>query len=103
MRIKLYIAALTVATLLVVGAIVYAERSRPREITLSVEGMVCEGCEEHLREKLLDARGVQSVAPSHIDEQVTIVVAGWSHANEAELREIINRAGYETTGTQEEH
>jgi P-type Cu2+ transporter len=86
---------LTVITLLVAGAIVYAERSRPREITLPVQGMVCEGCEEHLREKLLDAPGVKSVAPSHKEKQVTVVVAGWSRADEAELREIIKRAGYE--------
>ena len=89
------IVILTVATLLVAGAIVYAERSRPREITLPVQGMVCEGCEEHLREKLLEATGVKSVAPSYKDEEVTVVVAGWMHADEAELREIIKRAGYE--------
>ncbi len=89
------ILGLTVVTLVVAGAIVYAERSRPREITLPVKGMVCEGCEEHLRDKLLDAPGVESVVPSHEEAQVTIVVAGWSRANEPELREIIKRAGYE--------
>jgi Cu2+-exporting ATPase len=87
---------LPVLTLLIAGAIVYAERTRPREVTLPVKGMVCEGCEEHLREKLLEARGVQSAAASHKDGQVTIVVAGWSHAEEPELREIIKRAGYES-------
>lgn len=95
MKTKLPIVALSVLTLLVAGAIVYAERSRPREITLPVKGMVCEGCEEHLRKKLLDATGVKSVAPSHEEAQVTIVVAGWSHAGEKELRDIIERAGYE--------
>jgi Cu2+-exporting ATPase len=88
---------LPVLTLLVAGAIVYAERTRPREITLPVKGMVCDGCEDHLRDKLLEARGVQSAAASHKDGQVSIVVAGWSHAEEPELREIIRRAGYEST------
>jgi Cu2+-exporting ATPase len=96
MSARIRIVALSIATLLVAGAIVYAERTRPREITLPVKGMVCEGCEEHLREKLLEARGVQSAAASHKDGQVTIVVAGWSHAEEPELREIIKRAGYES-------
>jgi copper chaperone CopZ len=95
MKINIRIVALTVITLLIAGAIVYAERARPREITLPVKGMVCEGCEEHLREQLLDAPGVKSVAPSHQDAQVTIVVSGWSHADERELCGIIKRAGYQ--------
>jgi copper chaperone CopZ len=99
MMTKLRIAALSLLTLLVAGAIVYAERTRPREITLPVQGMVCEGCEEHLREKLLDAPGVRSATPSHKDKQVTVVVAGWSKASEEELREIVERAGYEPTDT----
>jgi Cu2+-exporting ATPase len=96
MSARIRIVALSIATLLVAGAIVYAERTRPREITLPVKGMVCEGCEEHLRVKLLAAQGVQAAVPSHEDGQVTIVVAGWSQAEEPELREIIKRAGYES-------
>jgi copper chaperone CopZ len=92
---RLAVLILIGATVLVAGTIVYAERARPREITLPVAGMVCEGCEAHLREKLLDAPGVKSARPSYKDEQVTVVVAGWSHASEKELREIIKRAGYE--------
>lgn len=95
MRSKTQILALILATFFVAGAIVYAERTRPREITLPVKGMVCEGCEEHLRDKLLEARGVQSAVASHKEGQVAIVVAGWTHAEEPELREIIKRAGYE--------
>jgi copper chaperone CopZ len=95
MKTKLQILALTIATLLVAGAIVYAERVRPREITIPVKGMVCEGCEKHLREKLIEAPGVTSVAPSHKERQVAIVVSGWSRADESELREIIRVAGYE--------
>ena len=49
-----------------------------------------------LRVKLLAAQGVQAAVPSHEDGQVTIVVAGWSQAEEPELREIIKRAGYES-------
>ena len=99
MRSKTQILALLLATFFVAGAIVYAERTRPREITLPVKGMVCEGCEEHLREKLLAAEGVQSATPSHKDGHVTVVVAGWSRAEEAELREIIKRAGYESAAS----
>ena len=95
MKTNIRIVVLTVITLLVAGAIVYAERSRPREITLPVKGMVCEGCEEHLRKKLLEASGVKSVAPSHQAGEVAIIVSGWSHAEAPELREIIDRAGYE--------
>ncbi|MEX2141992.1 MAG: heavy metal-associated domain-containing protein [Pirellulales bacterium] len=100
MKTILRIIALSVLTLLVAGAIVYAERSRPREISLPVQGMVCEGCEEHLREKLLDAPGVKSAAPSHEEKHVTVIVSGWSHADEPELREIIKRAGYEPGKTE---
>ena len=100
MKAKTQVVVLTVLTLLAAGAIVYAERTRPREIILPVQGMVCEGCEEHLREKLLEAPGVRSALPSHKDQQVTIVVAGWAHADAAELREIVKRAGYETADSQ---
>jgi copper chaperone CopZ len=100
MRTNFRIVALTALTLLVAGAIVYAERSRPRQIIVPVEGMVCEGCEEHLREKLLSASGVESVAPSHKEAQVTVVVAGWLHADDTELREIIKRAGYKPIETE---
>ena len=96
MRSKPQILALILATFFIAGAIVYAERTRPREFTLPVAGMVCEGCEQHLRDKLLEARGVQSAVASHKDGQVAIVVAGWSHAEEPELGEIIKRAGYES-------
>jgi copper chaperone CopZ len=95
MKLNVRLVSLAVLTLLLAGAIVYAERSRPREITLPVQGMVCEGCEQHLRAKLLDAPGIQSVVPSHEDARVTIVVSGWSRVDEVKLREIIKRAGYE--------
>jgi Cu2+-exporting ATPase len=91
----LQILALTVATLLVAGAIVYGERVRPREIEVPVQGMVCEGCEENLREKLLDAPGVRSAVASHKDQLVTVVVAGWSHAEAEDIRTIVKKAGYE--------
>jgi copper chaperone CopZ len=97
MKWNIRVFVLPVLTLFVAGAIVYAERTRPREITLPVKGMVCAGCEEHLRDELLEVRGVQSAVASHEDGQVTIVVAGWSHAEEPELREIIKRAGYESS------
>ena len=96
MKSNIRIVVLPILSLLVAGAIVYAERTRPRQIALPVKGMVCEGCEEHLRDELLEARGVQSAVASHKDGRVTIVVAGWSHAEEPELREIIKRAGYES-------
>jgi Cu2+-exporting ATPase len=95
MKTRLQFVALTVVTLLIVGAIVYAERTRPREITIPVKGMVCEGCEEHLREKLLRVPGVAAATPSHHDGQVTVVVGGWSRPDEEVLAELIKKAGYE--------
>jgi copper chaperone CopZ len=95
MKLKLQIFALTVATILVAGAIVYAERVRPHEIVVPVKGMVCEGCEEHLCEMVRQAPGVRSVTASHQDERVTVVVAGWSQADDLDIRAIVKRAGYE--------
>ncbi len=89
------IVILSIVSLFVGGAIVFAERSRPRSISIPVKGMVCEGCEQHLCDKLSAAPGVTSVSASHKEELVTIVVGGWTHANEEELRAVIKRAGYE--------
>jgi copper chaperone CopZ len=81
-------------TALVAGAIVYGERVRPREITLPVKGLVCESCEKQLRNRLLSTPGVAAARPSHEVQQVTVVVQGWTRPDEAELQDIIERAGY---------
>jgi Cu2+-exporting ATPase len=91
----LAILALSAATLFVAGAIVYAERTRPRELVIPVKGMVCEGCEEHLREELLELPGVTSVAASHKDEQVTLILQGWTRADREIVESTVKKAGYE--------
>jgi Cu2+-exporting ATPase len=92
---KVAILALSAATLLVAGAIVYAERTRPRELVIPVRGMVCEGCEQHLREELLELPGVTSAVASHKDEQVTLVLEGWTRADRETIESTVKRAGYE--------
>lgn len=95
MKTKVYVAVLIVSTVLVTGAIVYAERVRPREITLPVKGMVCDSCEQVLRDRLLSTPGVTGATASHQDQQVTVVVEGWTRPDESQLQDVIKRAGYE--------
>jgi copper chaperone CopZ len=92
---RITIAALVFLTVLVTGAIVYAERVRPREITLPVKGMVCDSCEQVLRNRLLSTPGVTGATASHEDQQVTVVVEGWTRPDESQLHDVIKRAGYE--------
>lgn len=86
---------LIVATLLVFGGIAYVESAiRPRERALQVEGMVCEGCAEHLQEQLSQIAGVRSAEVSQEQSQAIVVVDGWSPPSNELLVEAVRKAGY---------
>ena len=94
-RTKRVLIALCAATVLVVAAIALVEAAhRPRELVIPVSDMTCKGCEASLRDKLAELPGVIQVDPSHQNDQVSVLVDGWSGPEQAVLEAAILRAGY---------
>lgn len=45
-----------------------------KEICLKVKGMMCEGCENRVKNTLMDMEGVSEVKPSYKEEKVVVIV-----------------------------
>ncbi len=63
-------------------------------ITLTVTGMMCPHCEQHVTKALLALEGVASCSASHKDNTVTITLNTPS-ATSADIKAAITQAGYE--------
>ena len=63
------------------------------EITLTVTGMTCGGCENAVRRAVSSIAGVASVTASHSDNRVTVEYDS-SKADRAAIAQAISRAGY---------
>ena len=64
-----------------------------KEIELSVEGMMCEGCEKRVENALKNVKGVSSVMASH--EKRKVIVKYESNISEDVIKEKIEDLGYE--------
>lgn len=64
---------------------------------LKVEGMMCGNCEKHVNEAIKKAFAVKSVSSSHISGET--VIASENEIPDAELRAVIEDAGYELKGS----
>jgi copper chaperone CopZ len=65
-------------------------------ITLNVEGMKCGGCEATVRSQLQDISGVLSVLAIHQENRVPVEYDA-NLTRIEEIKNIINRAGYQVT------
>ena len=63
-------------------------------VTLSIEGMTCEGCAAHLESALADVPGVKSVSVSYADGRAVVVIDPASPASRSALVEAIESSGY---------
>ena len=63
------------------------------EVTLTVTGMKCGGCENNVKTKLQDLDGVQSVAASHKENTVTIQYDA-AQVDLDSIKQAITDAGY---------
>ncbi len=67
------------------------------EMTFIVEGMKCSGCEERVRQALLELPGVKSVRANHQSGQVAVACEG-DEPDKQEIRQKITTLGYQLTG-----
>ena len=64
-----------------------------KEIVIKVEGMVCNGCENRVKNALMDINGVEKVEASHIAGTVTVTVS--DNVEEKVLKDKIEDIGFE--------
>ena len=64
------------------------------ELTLTVTGMSCGGCENAIKRALSTVDGVSNVAASHRDNRVTLTYDP-AKVDRAEIEKRIENAGYE--------
>jgi copper chaperone len=67
------------------------------EITLTVTGMTCGGCENAVRRVVSSIAGVANVTASHRDNRVTVEYDG-TKAGRADIERAIQNAGYIVSG-----
>lgn len=67
-----------------------------KEMKIKVNGMMCAHCEAHVKKALEAIEGIESAAPSHEENLVTITNS--KDVDEALIREAVTEAGYEYAG-----
>ncbi len=72
-------------------------KMNPVSITLGIEGMTCEGCENTIRERLTKIPGVIKVEPSHKDAEAIIKVDS-AKFNYPDFESAIEEVGYTPKG-----
>lgn len=64
-----------------------------KEFIIKVEGMVCNGCENRVKNALKDINGVENVIANHTTGTVT--VSANNEVSESEIKEKIEDIGFE--------
>lgn len=70
------------------------------KITFSVDGMMCPMCEAHVNESVRNAFKVKSVAASHKEHSVTVVLEDASLSDA--IAEVIAKQGYKVNSSTSE-
>ena len=65
-----------------------------KEIQIKVEGMVCEGCENRVKNALSTLDGIQSIQASH--KTGIVIVTSNKEIEKSVIEERINDLGFET-------
>ena len=66
------------------------------EKTFNVEGMMCEHCENHVKEALLKVNGVETVLADHNANKVVVTLK--KDVKDEKLVKAIEKAGYKVIG-----
>ena len=72
---------------------------KDNEMKINVNGMMCGHCEAHVKKALEAIDGIESAAPSHADNCVTLTTS--KDVDEAVIKAAIEDAGYEYAGIAE--
>ena len=71
-------------------------RKENKEMKITVNGMMCEHCEAHVKKALEAIDGIDSAVASHNDNLVTITNS--KDVDEAAIKAAVEEAGYEYAG-----
>ena len=77
-----------------VGAVM---ADKKQQVKFIIQGMTCEGCEEHVNKELASVKGVLSFKTSYAAKS-SIVTFDPSVVNEKEIEAAINKTGYKVKG-----
>ena len=69
---------------------------KDNEMKINVNGMMCGHCEAHVKKALEAIDGIESAAPSHADNCVTLTTS--KDVDEAVIKAAVEEAGYEYVG-----
>lgn len=67
-----------------------------KEIIFKVNGMMCEGCENRVKNAIQNVEGVQSTNANHITGEVTVVAN--DNISKELIKNILEDIGYEIVG-----
>lgn len=67
-----------------------------KEIVLKVNGMMCGGCENRVKNAVGNIEGVENVTADHTTGNVTVVVN--DNVSEDVIKEVLEDVGYEVIG-----
>lgn len=66
--------------------------------TISINGMMCEHCENHVKKALESLDGVESAKASHEEKTAVVTLKDGATLDEAKVKAAIEEAGYEFVG-----
>ena len=66
------------------------------KMEITVKGMMCPHCEEHVKEEIETIAGVESVVANHEADLVTINTS--ADVSESDVKAAVEKAGYEYVG-----
>lgn len=64
-----------------------------REMYLKVEGMMCEGCENRIKNSLKNLEGIEEVIANHNENSVKVTLK--EDIDESNIKKIIEELGFE--------
>ena len=74
------------------------KKEQKMEKTISINGMMCEHCENHVKKALEALDGVESATASHEEKKAVVTLKAGATLDEAKVKAAVEEAGYEFVG-----
>ena len=74
------------------------KKEQKMEKTISINGMMCQHCENHVKKALEALDGVESATASHEEKKAVVTLKAGATLDEAKVKAAVEEAGYEFVG-----
>ena len=74
------------------------KKEQKMEKTISINGMMCEHCENHVKKALEALDGVENAVASHEEKKAVVTLKDGATLDEAKVKATVEEAGYEFVG-----